>query len=313
MNRWDTLLAWLHERESTNWQNVKNACSRLSCAQGIGDDWPPIFHALHWARPLFVLGHAEYCESPRRKTVDISPPAIIWSRAQERGLLYGYWSGTRLRVLKKCGLRLFKHCPKVGPTCWSVKGPRAILESAAEATKARFSEDIGGGLLKRLPNAETFLKQLPPDNSSTSGSWEKLFFQDQHARWVATKGPPVEPGLYQRKSGEYEKIAILRDGQKCRIKKPDPTSYAKWFNAPNIGITAIENKRYFLIPYGAPSLPMLVERGLTLASGRLPMLLNWEGRKMWRYTHVPIMNARLVTSILGQEMQIVYGAFNDKG
>ena len=300
-NRWDALLMWLASQGQTSWQTVKSGCIRLSAIEGIGEQWMPMQHANHWVRPLISLGHAEF-DTASKKVVAL-PPGVIWSQTQQRGYLYGFWPPFLKASLRNLGFHTFIQSQPFGPTVWSITGTKQKLLQLSNMLEVWHLDDPGLKILRNISSVNRSLDNLEKDGSSPSGTWQQLGFRQHWPNWIDSLNPLEAPGLYRRLSGGYREVLVEADGQRFRLKDREQKQAARWRLSPKVNFFIQLKKRRLLIPRGCPRLPLLVSRGITSSSGRLPNLTSFNGDKWWCYNHVSLRRAKEVARILGQNLK----------
>lgn len=300
MNRWDALLSWLYERQTTDWQRVKQACRTLSLAEGIGEAWSPLAHASYWARPLIELGHVEFDD---KNCLVACPPGIVITNDCQRGLLSGYWTKQRLRALHHTGIKRFQKVIDRGPTCLSVTGTHAKLQESAGICNVWIGNDPGDKILARLPHVWSWIEACELDKSSPNGSWEKLTFRDHRPIWTMCTEPFAIAGLYRRRNGQPICVHVCGEVRR-RIRTPDQRYAAMWYESPMSNWHCDERRKCVLIPFGTPRLPVLLARSLLSGSGHLAARIEHRNRHWWRYAAVSLYRARRAAEILGQEVRI---------
>jgi len=298
MNQWDSIAGWLYQRQSTPWPRVKQACQALSHAAGFGIDWSPIGHATYWMRPLLELGVVEF----DRNSILACPPGIIWTPGTGRGLLFGYWTKSRIKRLRQ-SVRVFRKQTERGPTCFSAVGSFLELARAAEDCDSWFSHDYSDQILSSIPQVTDWLRSMQEDKSSPTGVWEKLSFRNQRSVWISPKGVFAQPGLYRRKSGSPIYVHVFGDLRRS-VSSPDQRAVAMWFENPPHSWVYISSRNCLLIPTACPRLPLLVARGLVSDAGHVATRVRYDGELWWSYAHVTLRKAELAATILEQEVLV---------
>lgn len=298
MNRWDSLAGWLYQRQATPWQRVKQACQSLSHSAEFGADWSPLGHATFWIRPLLELGVVEFDS----KSILACQPGIIWTHGRRRGLLFGYWTATRINRLRKFA-RVFRKNTDRGPTCFSAVGSRQELLRAAEDCAAWFSDDPGEQLLSSLPSVTDWIQSMPEDTSSPTGVWEMLSFRNRRPVWVSPREVFVQPGLYRRKSGSPIDVHVVGDSHRL-VTNPDQRAVAMWFEYPAHSWVFLSDRSRLLVPFGSPRLPLLVARALVVGAGYVAKRMRYDNELWWSYSYVTLKKAKLASAILQQDLII---------
>jgi hypothetical protein len=302
MNRWDSLLAWLAQSPENKWAVVKANCQKLSILEHPEKERNPLWHAMAWAGVLIRLGHAEFNQN--QSTVSSCSPGLLWDPVSARAVLYGYWDPSRYSKLRELSVERFIHRPYKGPTCRSICGKREFLQEVAETLGVWFVDDPSVDLLKRLPAISLLLSNLTQSVASTDGYWEQFgYFNDLSWHWRATKIPFAEPGLYQRKDGKSLQVFVAADFCRFALKTMDEKLAAKWqCYHQRFNWLCDTDRNALLVPRGTADLPVLVSRGLTMKSARLPLRVSFERRPWWMYQCVNKQQASEAARIMGQEI-----------
>lgn len=302
MNRWDSLLAWLAQAPENKWAVIKANCQKLSMLEHPEKERSPLWHAMTWAGVLIRLGHAEFDQN--KSIVSSCSPGLLWDPVSGRAVLYGYWDPPRFSKLRDFSKERFVHRPNKGPTSRSIYGKREFLQEVAENLNIWFVDDPSVDLLKRLPAISLLLSSLTPSVASAEGYWEQFgYFNDLSWRWYATKNPLSEPGLYQRKDGESVQVFVAADFCRYALKTMDEKLAAKWkCYHQRFNWLFDTDRNTLLVPRGTPDLPVLVSRGLTMKSARLPLRVSYERRPWWKYQCVNQQQASESARIMEQEI-----------
>lgn len=304
INRWDSMLAWLSTEPQHKWTNIKANSMRLSAIEPPRRELTPYGHAMHWAGPLIRLGHAEF--DPGRRTVSAISPGLIRSGSRAFATCYGYWDPIRLRTLRRSGLKRLRHSPDRGPTCQAICGDsKQIAELAAEAN-VWVADDPSIDLLRRLPLLLTVLSDLQPISMATKGHWEQYDFRrNQYGAWHPCQRFPAAAGLYRHREGQLAQVFLDDDLQAYKLETPDQKSAAKWWcYQSRLNWIYVPDERRLFVPYGAPELPVLVSRGLTAQSARLPTRVDFDKARWWQFVSVVQPQAEQAARIMEQELLV---------
>lgn len=302
VNRWDSLLAWLSQKDNFSLATVKLASLRLSMLSDNQVERSPVGHAMYWAGCLITLGHAEF--DPKTNKVSAVAPGMLRCAKIGRTVLYGYWGPKLTRAFRSSGFRLQVHKPKKGPTCFALRGNSNSLEELCGELNVWLADDVGSLLLARLPSASTVVSQFLRSEVSADGNWEVFDFRSNHLlRWRVTRDPLVEPGFYRRRGGAMTYAYVDSAGRRFAVKSRDERAIAKWERAPKIDWLFDPSLRRLLIPYGMPELPLLVSRSLTMSSARMPIIVKFAGTHWWNYVSVGEDEAREAARVLEQELK----------
>jgi len=302
LNRWDSLMAWLAQSPEHKWSVVKANCQRLSMLEHLEKERSPLWHAMVWAGVLIRLGHAEF--DPQSNTVSSCSPGLLWDPLSSRAVLYGYWDPIRYSMLREFGVERFVHRPSRGPSSRSIGGDREVVREVADTLDVWLVDDPSVNLLERLPTLSVLLSSLSPSVVPAEGNWEQFgYFNDLNWRWRAAQNPLSEPGLYQRKDGQSAQVFVATDYRQFALKTMDEKLAAKWDCYPRLFNWLFDvDSNTLLVPRGTPDLPVLVMRGLTMKSARLPVRVFYERRPWWKYTHVNQQQAVEAARIMEQEI-----------
>ncbi len=285
VNRWDSLLAWLSAKPKHKWHNVKAASQRLSAIDGIGEQWSPVGHARHWATPLIRLGHAEF--DPSRKVVLAVPPGLMIRPATNKAILYGHWCPRQLSKLRGLA-RLRRYVPRSGPTIRVCDLGSGDVSEVSEELGVWGSNDRSKEVLSRLPVLASLKKSLKPFRAASEGHWERFDYRSNtYGRWRGCDDPLSAPGLYRRMQGQRLQVFVDDEIRPFQLQTMDEKNAAKWWiDQPRCDWQFDARRQVLLIPYGSPSVPLLVSRCLTISSARLPVKISFRGRPFWKYQAV---------------------------
>lgn len=300
MNRWDSMLAWLSSEPSHKWQNVKTAGQRLSSIEYPDREWTPLRHAMEWAGVLIRLGHAEFCESQR--VVVAIPPGLLTFQTSDKAILYGYWAPSIRKKLSRMVLKRWQHFPLRGPSCYAVHLSKSQITEVSQSLGVWAMADCSVALLQRLPELSSILRDLEPCQIAGRGYWERFDYRSNlHGRWRACEKPMLEPGLYQRKEGKSIQVYVAEDHRQFSLKTFDEKLAARWSVYQSRFDWILDTHRQvLLIPDGTPDLPVLVSRGLTMRTARLPQRVSLRGCKWWKYGGVGEQQALNAARIMEQ-------------
>lgn len=302
MNRWDSMLAWLSSKSEHKWHNVKTAGQRLSAIEFPDKEWSPLRHAMEWAGVLIRLGHAEF-DSEKRVVTAISP-GLLTSESSNKAILYGYWSPSKRQLLRRMAPKRWYHTPPRGPTCYAVSVAVTQLSELTESLSVWSTPDCSVALLKRLPKLSQLTSDLQPSQVSGGGYWERFdYISNSYGRWRSCDSPLTQPGLYQRKEGRAIQLWVDDKFRQFSLQTIEEKLAAKWWvYEARFDWVFDARRRVLLIPDETPDLPVLVSRGLTMRSARLPTRILL-GRRRWRkYGSVGIRHAEEAARIMEQTL-----------
>ena len=300
MNRWDSMLAWLSSEPYHKWENVKTAGQRMSVIQFPDREWTPLRHAMEWAGVLIRLGHAEFYESKR--VVAAVPPGLLTLQSSDKAILYGYWDPSLRKKLNRMRLKHWQRVPKRGPSCHAIRVNNTQIDEVSQSLGVWNIADCSVALLQRLPELSSVLADLESSHVASGGYWERFDYRSNlYGRWRGCEQPLLEPGLYQRKEGQPIQVYVSEDHRQFTLRTFDEKLAAKWsVYAPRFDWAYDAQRRVLLIPDGTPGLPVLVSRGLTMRSARLPTRVSLGGRMWWKYGAVDEQQALEAARIMEQ-------------
>jgi hypothetical protein len=99
-------------------------------------------------------------------------------------------------------------------------------------------------------------------------------------------------------------VYVDANGGRFALKSKDERAFIKWDLAPKSDWLYDPPLKRLLIPYETPELPLLVSRGLTMYSARLPSIFEFAGRLWWNYVSVGEEEAHQVARVMEQDLKI---------
>jgi hypothetical protein len=312
MDAHDLLLYWLSDRQAAGGSTVAHACRELAERFGLtppGRDERARRQGQRRALigSLHRLGHVECQLSPLRWFV--TAPTLVWGRGSDNG--EGVLYGARSPALETWLRRRFGDCfqqaeQERGPRRWAIQGQRAEVERTLADAPWRIAvvEERGTELLACLPCLEEALVyQGRYVTADTMQSWQQCVFTPSGRRlWQWHDQPGHEDGLYRERGPGRCRWFHLHGGQAALLETPEKRLLGWWLERARAGgcaprYDAVE--RTLDVPRGLP-LPVLLDRGLRLASGLSPTLAQvGAGGRFWRYGRIDAERARQALRILG--------------
>jgi hypothetical protein len=303
MNPGDLLLRWVSCYRELRRARVQTAAERL-----LG---PPVdLKAEDPRRALYVrkarrltknllrLAHVEEFGGDRLLTV---PPTIV-SLDGGRHILVGARSETMLeRLAAEPGVSLLPPIPqRDGPGAQALAGDESALSSAAEKHEITYLRDRSGEVLASLPRLSDILSAAPQEGiPEQCERWEPGSAK-RRPRWRRARSEGYAPGLYRtiRKPHQWY-LAPADGGPSVRLDSPERRSAAAWSLVQEKRLGYCSRTRELTLPAINFGLPLLVDRALILASGRLPEV----GEGVWKYFEVDPERAQHITRIVGARLE----------
>lgn len=251
-------------------------------------------------RNLLRLGHLEELTTSRLRTV---PPTII-SQADNRHLVLGARTiAVREGLSRFPGLSVLPTVSqREGPAVWHVAGSDEAVAAGATALGLTVARDRGTDLLASLPCLADTLGGAPleaiPDKTE---KWnpDATFKQK---RWLRTRADGHTPGVYRtlRKPHQWF-FRPVEGASTIRLNAPELRVAAAWLLVRGkVRLVYSQGNCVLSVPANGFALPLLVDRGLILASGRLP---EWGSRRA-NYFDIEHDRARHVARILGAPLEV---------
>jgi hypothetical protein len=246
-------------------------------------------------RNLVRAGHLEELSAERLCTV---PPTVV-SRADGHHFLVGARSDAIMAELSGFpGVVALEPEPqRDAPALWRVQGTDEAVGSAAEAVGARVVRERGGDLLASLPPLGATLagarEEGIPDRTER---WNPAAPMGR-SRWSRTKADGHLPGLYRTVRKPHQWYLRSADGAPTiRLDTVERRAAAAWQLVRGTARLSYDaNSLVLSVPDIGWALPLLVDRGLILASGRLPV----RRRRRWHYFDIDPDRARHTARVLG--------------
>lgn len=305
MSRGDLLLRWASCYRELRTARVQAAAQRL-CAPPVvmTRDDPRRVQYLRAAKRLMWnlvrIGHLEELSADRLRTV---PPTLV-VQGGNRFLVTGARSESLLYKLAiAAGAEVLPFASQhEGPAVWQVVDTQDAVFTAADALGFTVRRDRGADLLASLPCLIDTLAGAPSEG-----------IPDKTERWV-----PDAPIRRQwlRTAADGHPPCLYRTIQKPRqwYFRPDEATPPIRLNTPERRVAAAwllirskvqlefsQEARILSVPAIGFRLPLLVDRALILASGRLPQ---WHSRH-WCYFNIDCERSQHFARILGARMKVI--------
>ncbi len=325
LNDWDRLLFWLGSRATPPHQKtLVGACRSLvghrrsgtdpSASSNANGGWHPLLD------PLYRLGHVERCGDDRFRAV--APTMLLYPDA---ALLYGARSpGLWRRLDSRFGDRLHRLPADGGPALWRIDTASLDLDAAARELGIRSQPERGTELLAGLPTLEQAVRELvrrrgmPLRPDEPLIGWERFEPSQGSGRvgWQ-TASQELQSGLYRPadRRGQMWLAVLPRSGRAGReglLSRLDLRTFEErglvlWREFCRARATRLFYRPDELWVRHIPlmPLPLFVDRGLRLASGLNPGVVDYQGIRCRRYSAVNRRRARQVARVLGLRPEVI--------
>jgi hypothetical protein len=302
----DLLLHWVSSFPELRVARVRAAAERLHEPPARIDPADPrslVYRHRLWrlAGNLLRLGHVEQAPLERWRTV---PPTVVWC-SDEQGYLCGARSkDVRDRFGHARGVSVAPPASQYNaPEVWSVSGDCAAVAEAAASAGVHITPERGADLLAALPPLSDQLSAAPTDGLPDSVERLDVEAKRRADRWKPfASGSADTVGLYRtRRSPRHYYFRQAVDAPVVRLDTPERRVGAVWQIAgARRSLQYCRSGRVLRMPAVGFGLPLLVDRGLILASGRLP---TWADGG-WEYHDVGLNRADDAARILGLRIEV---------
>jgi hypothetical protein len=260
---YDRLLEWTSERGQGSWGVFKSACEYLG-----GMEPNRAAHALS------ALGHLEF-DWVRNRFACCPPTAVLTLHSSGSVIVTGQRRrGYRQRLEAlfadheaEFDIDLREPLPQEdGPDTWLVEAGMADVSRFCESAGLDFQVDSGRRLARELPSAnlETVAEPDRPDPR-----FPRRWF-DPHFGIFRTQPPnETDEGLWWMDRGFGREEAFVR--RRDSWYRVPVREYGPWLAYPDKTFLGYDSERGFLAVDKSTRLPPLIDRALTLQSGRLPL------------------------------------------
>lgn len=304
MNRGDLLLRWVSCFAEIRAARVQAAAERL-CAppvtMGRGDPRlaPYIRAAKRLTRNLLRVGHVEEQTKERYRTV---PPTVV-SLATGRHLLIGARTNALLDEYAMApGVTVPPAAPQhEAPSVWHLVGSDEAVARASEKVGVTVGRDRWGEVLASLPSLPDVLAGAPAEGiPDRVEQWNPKAdrFRDLWQQVKSSAGV----GIYRTVTKPHQWYLRPAPGaETVRLDTPERRVAGAWrLLRGEVRIVYDRDGRTLAIPALGFSIPLLVDRGLIIASGRLPERQS----RHWTYHDIDPWRARHVARILVAKLEV---------
>lgn len=305
MNSGDLLLRWASCFDELRVARVQLAARRLTLPpEKLESDDPRLesflITAKRLSRNLIRLGHLE----ERTREVYRTVPPTVLLLSGDRHLLTGCRSDKiRGKFSEAHGV---SQPPPVqqeyAPAAWYLEGNEKDVTAASERIGVHVCHDRWGEVLASLPP----LSDVLAGASSTwvpegIEKWNPLAYGNR-AKWIQMS-TSTEPGFYRTIQKPHQwYFRLTPELEALRLDTPERQFAAAWLL--RTGSTSVcyerESKILSITAIGF-SLPMLVDRGLIMASGLLPKRTS----KNYQYSRIDLERAQNVARILDTNLKVM--------
>jgi len=245
------------------------------------------------------LAHVERHKPDRFRVV---PPAIV-STEQGRHHLVGARDGALIEELRKAmGPSLIRGSQIDAPSVLSFEAGEAKVADIAARLKIAQIRDRGLDVLASLPPLSGLLPGAPPESlpeRCERREWESA--GNRFGRWTRVSPGTSEPGLYRTIHKPRHWYLVPRDGgPTLRLDTFERRAAAAWSLAGDKVIRHHRESGDLRIPPMPFGLPLLADRALILASGRLPTFDFQQGSI---YSRIDPARARQVARVVGARVE----------
>lgn len=251
-------------------------------------------------RNLVRIGHLEEFTADRLRTVP--PTAIV--QEKDRCLILGARSeALHEKLANALGEGVLPPFPQhEGPSVWRVHSDIETVAAAARAIGMTVAHDRGADLLASLPCVFDTLPGAPVE-----GMPDKIERWNPDApvgrpRWSRVTSDGHTSGLFRTLRKPHQWYLRRSDAARpVRLNTLERRVAAAWLLLRGKKrLQYSKNDRVLSVPAIGIWLPLLVDRGLILASGRLPE----QRSRHWEYFDIDPVRARHAARILGTPLEV---------
>jgi hypothetical protein len=231
------------------------------------------------------------------------PPTLVW-HSGGRGFLCGARSDDiRERLVRAPGVTTAMLPQHNAPEVWLVSGDRAAVKEAASAAGFHFAPERGGDLLAALPPLKVELARASPEGLPDLVERWNLDAKRRIDRWKSVSaGSAGLAGLYRTRRHPIQ--YYFRRSSDVPVVRVDPLERhlaAAWgIASTRLSLGYHRSRLILFVPSIGFRLPLLLDRGLILASGRLPARAN--GGRI--YFDIDQRRATDAARILGLKLEV---------
>ncbi len=301
----DLLLRWVSSFTELRVARVRSAAERLHEPPAPIDPADPRMlvyrRRARWlAQNLLRLGHVEEASLERWRTV---PPTLVWCSGG-RGFLCGARSDdVRERLVRAPGVTMTLLPQHNAPEVWLVSGDRGTVAEAAVAASVHFAPERGGDLLAALSPLKDELARASSEGLPDAVERWNLEARRPVDRWKSVSGGSAGlAGLYRtRQLPRHYYFRRSPGAPVVRLDTPERRLAAAWrIASTRLSLGYCRSRLIFFVPSIGFGLPLLMDRGLILASGRLP---TWADGA-WAYFDIDPRRATDTARILGLKIKV---------
>lgn len=308
----NSLLLWMSARQTGSWQQFRSTIERFHAQEGqeldatsaLGNQEFPMYQQLKFN--LQRLGHAEFFAVDQIMKWRIAPPVVATTQRRDGwvGIVTGARSSALLERLRLSSVALEIEQQLACPDVLLLHAHDSdALGAAAARAGLIVQQNAPQALLSCLPAIDA--KNLRVAASVPLGAgWKIERFCTNVLRWVSATRLDVATASYElfRFEYRYQKHHLFCTGEVVMIV------------APQVGkFLALRRRRRQVTKYDAqherltlPAVcrpPLLIERALTLCSGRPPRYEVIEGKGYVHYDDVAAPIALAAASLMRQEVR----------
>lgn len=304
MSYGDLLLQWVSCFSELRVARIQAAAGRL-CAPPVTLDRDDPRRAKYLGiarrltRNLLRVGHVEELTKERYRTV---PPTVV-SCPGNRYLLIGARSNSLLSDLAKVNSVTVSPATaqEWAPSAFYLTGNEESVAAVCEKLNITLIPERWGAVLSSLPALSEVLVGAPADGIPDRIERWNPKAPAGRSRWARATIASDAPGLFRTIRKPYQWYLRLAPGEETlRLDTPERRSAAAWRMLQGRARVIYDTSRQVLsIPAVGFSLPLLVDRGLIMSSGRLPV----RQHQHWDYFEVDSKRAYDVARILGMKLE----------
>jgi hypothetical protein len=301
----DLLLRWVSSFSELRVARVRSAAERLHEPPAPIDPTDPrmkvyLRRARGLAENLLRLGHVEQASLERWRTV---PPTLVWCSGGRAFLCGARSDDVREWLVRAPGVTTALAPQDNAPEVWLVSGDRGAVAKSAAAVGVHFTLERGGDLLAALPPLNDELALASSEGLPDVVERWNLEAKRRVDRWkLVVSGSAGLAGLYRtRQLPRHYYFRRSVDAPVVRLDTPERRLGAAWrIASTRLSLGYCRSRMVFFVPSIGFGVPLLMDRGLILASGRLPA---WAGGG-WDYFDIDLRRATDAARILGLRIEV---------
>lgn len=303
MTSGDLLLSWASCHRELRIARIRAAATRL-CAPPIEfkDDDPRRDRyreaAKRHAWNLLRLAHVELHGGDRFRIV---PPTIVSNGGNGHFLVGARDEALVDRLMRETGERICS-VPQYGaPSVLTFQADDDVVGALTSRLRIARFRDRGLDVLASLPALGALLQNAPLDGlPDRCEKWERQCSGGRRSEWVQVRSNDGDPGLYRTVRKPRQWYFWPHDsGRVLRLDTSERRSAAGWTMMRQSSLSHHRERRELNLPAGPFGLPLLVDRSLILASGRLPQ----RDAQGWTYLNIDHDRARQLARIVGLRLE----------